>query len=118
MEKMTTTQYRDSFVARFGEDDAARIEAAAESHLTEWESGIHDDDDRGEDPFQYLFLTAIAWECVSRYREPHGIVATTEAMRDWALTEGNLGAFTGTPPDYLALFCGAYTDWIKEEEKD
>lgn len=113
----TTTPYRDSFVARFGEADAARIEAAAEGHLSWGGHGAHANDDRGDDPFRYWFLAAIAWECVSRYRKDHGIEATTEDMRDWALTEGDLGSFNGTPPDYLALFVGAYDGWIKEQEE-
>jgi len=100
---------RESFVARFGEDDAAAIEEAAEGHL----GGIHDDDDRGDDPFKYLFLGAIGYECVGRFSTHHGIAASPEEMQAWALESGDLGSFRGDPPDFLAMLAGAYEGWIK-----
>lgn len=109
-----TSTVRDSFVARFGEDDALRIEEAAEGHLAE--TSIHADDDRGGDPFQYLFLAAIGSECVSRFREHHGIKASEEDMREWALAEGRLGSATCDVPDYLALIGGAYDGWVADGE--
>ncbi len=109
MSVMTT---RGSFVKRFGEEDARRIEEAAEGHLSDMLGGAHFGDDRGGDEFKYLFLAAIGYECIGRFREDHGIQASEVDMRDWALTEGDLGSFDGDHPDYLAMVVGAYVDWI------
>lgn len=113
---MSTDTIRQSFVDQFGEDDAQKIEAAANVHLGVDVPGVHDGDDRGTSEFRYLFLGAIGWECVSRFREDHGIEATTEDMRKWALEHGQLGEHEGTPPDYLALLAGAYQGWLQVSE--
>ena len=105
---------RDSFVARFGEDQAAAIEAAAKSHFSDQSAfgGIHDDDDLGSDEFRYWFLLAISYECVTRFRKNHGITANVDAMKEWARGEGQLGHHDGDVPDYLAFMAGAYQDWV------
>ena len=105
---------RDSFSARFGEDQAAAIEVAAKSHHADQSAfgGIHDNDNLGSDEFRYWFLLAIAYECVTRYREHHGITADVDAMKEWARGEGQLGHHDGDVPDYLAMLVGAYEDWI------
>lgn len=108
---------RASFVARFGEADAKAVESAAWGHTQVDGHGIHDNDNHGSDPFKYAFLTAIGWECVGRFREDHGITAATEDMRDWALTEGDLGSHDGDVPDYLAAICGAYEPWLTPREE-
>lgn len=99
---------RESFVARFGEAEAATVEAAARSHLSE----PHDNDNLGSDEFRYWFLLAIGHECVSRYRNHHGITADVDAMKEWARGEGQLGHHDGDVPDYIALLAGLYEDWI------
>lgn len=114
---MNTDTIRQSFVAQFGEDDAQKIEAAANVHLSVDLGGVHDDDDRGSSEFRYLFLTAIGHDCVTRFREDHGIEATTEDMREWALEHGRLGEHEGSPPDYLALLAGAYQSWLPVSEE-
>jgi hypothetical protein len=105
---------RDSFVERFGEDQAVAIEAAAKGHFGDQSAfgGIHDNDNLGSDEFRYWFLLAIGYECVTRYRGDHGITADVDAMKEWARGEGQLGHHDGDAPDYLALFAGAYEDWI------
>lgn len=103
---------RASFVARFGEADAAAIETASAGHC----DSIHKKDNHGSDPFKYAFLNCIAHECVGRYRKDHGINATQGDMRDWALAEGDLGSHDGDIPDYLAMLAGAYGPWLKEAE--
>jgi hypothetical protein len=104
---------RESFVARFGEDQAVAIENASRDHMT-MDSSIHAEDSLGSDPFKYHFLNAVSYECISRprFREHHGITADLDAMRDWALTEGDLGGHDGDVPDYLALLVGVYDEWI------
>src|SRR5690349_18531574 len=108
---------RESFVARFGEADAVAIETASQAHMSGAFS-MHGDDNLGSEPFKYHFLNAIGYECVGRYRESHGIAASAEDMQRWALDEGDLGSHDGDVPDYLALICGTYTDWIKPTAAD
>lgn len=109
---MTTA--RETFVARFGEDQAVAVEAAARTHFGDQSTfgGIHDSDSFGSDEFRYWFLLAIGYECVTRFREHHGITADVDAMKEWARGEGQLGHHDGDPPDYLALMVGVYQDWI------
>lgn len=107
------TSVRDSFVARFGESDAAAVEAAGLGHM---DDGMHGADNHGSDPFKYAFLAAIGWECVGRFSVEHGIKASTEDMKVWALAEGDLGSHDGDVPDYLALMCGAYDEWLHKSE--
>lgn len=110
----TISPARASFVARFGEADAIAIESAAERHIV-FDSPIHLGDNRGTDPFRYLMLTAIAFECVGRFRDDHGITATEEALREWALAEGDLGGHDGDVPDYMCLIAGMYEPWVRHE---
>ncbi len=107
---------RDSFVARFGEENAAAVESAARGHWDGDVGGVHHDDDFGSEPFRYWFLLAIGFECVTRFREDHGIQAAVEDMQDWAKFDGNLAAHDGAIPDYLAMMIGAYNDWISPED--
>jgi len=115
---------RQSFVARFGEGEAHRIEDAAQSHYaydeaTLLESGVpspHGGDDFGSSPFRYWFLYAIGHECVSRFRLDHGIVATEDELREWALAEGELVEHDGDIPDYIAVMGGRYDGWLRDGE--
>lgn len=115
-----TDQARDTFVARFGEEQAQAIEAAARQHFDSdgGFGGTHADDNFGSQPFRYWFLKAIGYECVTRddFRAEHGITADVVAMQCWAQSpfEGNLVEHDGDVPDYLAVMAGAYRDWIPE----
>ncbi len=106
---MSTT--REKFVARFGEDNAWRAEMACESHI-----GInpgHANDDRGPDPFQYVLLGVIGWECISRFAEQHGFQdITAEEFRQWCLAEADLANYEGDVPDLLAMASGIYLDFV------
>lgn len=107
-----TGSVRASFVARFGEADAVAIEAAAEQHLSN-AFDIHAGDQRGADPFKYALLTAIGYECVTRFRRNHGIVAEAADIQAWAIAEADLGSHDGDIPDYISAIAGVYGDWIK-----
>lgn len=106
---------RETFAARFGEDQAAAIEAAAKGHFYGDMFGTHADDNLGRDEFRYWFLLAIGWQCVTEYRSEHGITASVEELRDWAKNEGQLAEHDGDIPDYLAAMVGAYNDWLPAE---
>lgn len=99
---------RVSFVARFGEEDATRIEEASLQHLED----PHKTDSWGSDPFRYHFMNAIGHECVGRYRHHHGIIATERDMKDWCKAEANLLEHDGDMPDYIGLLAGAFYPWI------
>ena len=69
---------RESFVERFGEEDAARMEAAAEGH----KNGVHDSP--GSDPFRWAIAVCIGYQCfeVDRYRKCHGFKASFEDIKN------------------------------------
>lgn len=100
---------RASFVERFGESDAAAIEAAANEH----DNDVHPN--RGSDPFKWAVCICIGYECMTRFREHHGIAATEQAIREWALEFGQLASHDGDV-DYLAAFAGKYNEWIPASE--
>jgi hypothetical protein len=106
---------RTSFVLRFGEEVAFHVEEAALMHLAEGPSphlDPHADDKWGDDPFRYLFMTCIARDCFTRWREWHHIDAEYEEILAWALEHADLHEHSGDIPDYLALLAGAYSPWI------
>jgi hypothetical protein len=107
---------RDTFVARFGEDQAAAVEAAGKQHMSGmFGAGVYDGDNRGSDEFRYWFLAAIGYECVTRFRDNHGITANVDEMKDWAKFEGRLGDHDGDIPDYISVLAGAYGEWISAD---
>lgn len=108
---------RDSFVAHFGEEQATRIEEAALTH-TGQAGDVHANDNWGTDPFQYMLLAVISYQCVEKpsYAEHHGITVPFDEFRAWVLAYGDLGSYDGDPPDYISLVLGIFNDWIKQEE--
>lgn len=105
---------RLSFVQHFGEEDATRIEEASIGHLED----PHKTDTWGSDPFRYHLMNAIGHECVGRFRQHHGIVATEQAMREWCKLHGDLLSHDGDQPDYIGLLAGAYYPWIDWSKTD
>lgn len=108
---------RHSFVEHFGEDQATKIEEASLTHMQS-SNVAHKEDKWGSDPFQYHLLACIGSDCftVQKNRDYHGITIPLEELRAWVLEFGDLHAFEGDLPDYLALFVGAYNSWINWEK--
>lgn len=104
----TKPSVRGHFAATFGEDNAEAIMSAAIQH----QNGVHDN--RGSDPFKWALLIAIGHGCLTRFAGDHGITATEDDMKAWALEHGDLGDHDGDC-DYLALMCGAYKGWLPTE---
>lgn len=98
---------RQAFVDRFGEAEAARIEAAANEH----KNGVHDR--TGSDPFRWALIICIGHECFTKdsFREYHGIVASTEELKNWIKSEAHLEDHDGDV-DYLAMFVGVYNEYM------
>ncbi len=112
-EQETKESIRGHFVETFGEDLAAAIERAAESHITPYNAN-----NRGSDPFKWALLITIGYQCfeVDAYREFHGITgATYEQIRDWIKEHGDLASHDGDF-DSVAAFCGLYGQYMPTEE--
>lgn len=102
------TSIREAFAARFGEGQAALIEAAAEKHA----NGVNSEN-RGTDPFKWVLLIAIGYQCIEieRYRKYHGITAPWDEVKAWMIENADLASHNGDA-DYLAAFCGAYNEYM------
>ena len=105
---------RESFVSRFGEKDAERIVAAARKHREKFPSPTP----IGDDEFRWAFLIAVGFECVSKYRDDHGIEASEKNLREWA--NENVEAFKAHvgDVDFLAVVAGAYNKYFPGMEQD
>jgi hypothetical protein len=99
---------REGFVARFGEADAAAIEAAAREHS----NGINSTR-TGSDPFRWAIAIAIGYQCMElgRYRAHHGIVTPWTDLKAWIIEHGNLKDHDGDV-DYLSMFIGTYNEYV------
>jgi hypothetical protein len=123
--EVKTDQIRDTFTARFGEEQAAKIEEAAQAHYAENETTLavelpflrspHGRDNFGSSPFRYWFLLAIGHECVTRFADEHGITVPESDLRAWALGDGQLGDHDGDIPDYVAIISGRYDGWVTDD---
>lgn len=103
---------RKKFVKRFGEKLAVKLEEATEFHG----NGINDKN-KGSDPFKWVLLICIGYQCfeVMAYRKYHKIngMASFRTLKKWIRTNADLGSHDGDC-DYLALFAGAYKPFIKK----
>jgi hypothetical protein len=99
---------RTAFTERFGEDQAAAIESAAEGHG----NGINDGN-RGTDPFKWALLVAIGYQCmeIKNYRAYHGITAPWPDLKEWIIAQGKLAEHDGDC-DYLAALAGTYNEFV------
>ena len=66
------------------------------------------------DLFRWAICIVIGYQCaeVEAYREAHGIKAPWEEIRQWIKREGDLANHDGDL-DYLALFAGAYGEYVE-----
>lgn len=105
---MSTTSIRAAFAARFGERNAANIEAAAVEH----KNGVHDNP--GSDPFKWALLIAIGHECMTQFADYHKITVDPDAVKAWIVEHADLASHDGDF-DYLAAMCGAYEGWYRSD---
>jgi hypothetical protein len=108
---------RDSFVERFGEDLAVKIEEASIGHINDDKTN-HGDDNWGSDPFRYHLMMAIAHECMGRWGKWHGIDVDVVDVMLWTRENADLLSFDGDQPDYIAMIAGCYYAWIDWEKTD
>lgn len=102
---------RLSFEKRFGVKEAQAVFRAASEHS----NGINDAN-LGSDPFKWALLMCIGYQCceIDSYREHHGIKAPWDELKTWMIEEGELASHDGDS-DYLALFAGAYNEFVGME---
>ena len=112
MTEKAVESVRNSFVARFGEEQASLIEAAARKH----QNGIHDK--MGSDPFKWSICIAIGFQCVENtaYKKYHAITVPFPAFKKWVKTEGHLDTHDGDV-DFIALFAGTYDEYMRKGKK-
>lgn len=98
--------FREDFVARFGETNALHIEWAAESH----DNKVHNN--KGSDPFRWALLICIGSECISKFAKHHEITCGWPEVETWLKTHKQyLGAHDGDV-DYIAAFAGVYDEFM------
>lgn len=128
---MATSEIRASFVEHFGEDEAVAVENAAAAHAIQGGRRIFDkmaepfvgptdlvNVPDGADHFQHALLIAIGHECVSKYRQAHGITTKESKMKQWAREHAHLDRYDGPMPDPLADEVGAYSEWLPDGNSD
>jgi hypothetical protein len=100
---------RDSFVKNFGQEEANRIEAAAEGHLNDMDDMFPN---RGSDPFRWAICICIGFECMSKeeYRKGHGITTPWKELKTWIKEQGDLQNHDGDIDD-LAFGAGTYEEF-------
>jgi hypothetical protein len=99
---------REKFVEQFGAEQAVKLEVAAESHSNGVNSGR-----RGSDPFKWVLLICIGYDCAKKqgFREYHGITIPWEELKQWIKDRADLGSHDGDS-DYLSLFAGTYNEFM------
>jgi hypothetical protein len=92
----------------FGEDTAAKIEAAASEHS----NGVNSKK-KGDDPFKWALLICIGYECMEKptYRNSHGIKPAWSKLKAWIKKNGELHSHNGDC-DYLSMMCGTYNEFM------
>jgi len=101
---------RNSYVERFGEQQAAALEDAAVEHNND----VHPN--KGSDPFKWVVLICIGYECVEKpdFAKHHGITVPWADFKSWAIANGELKTHDGDC-DYIALFVGKYNEFVGAE---
>ena len=100
---------RESFVAKFGENEARLIELAAGQHKRPTKLG--------SDPFRTAIVICISYECISRFGEYHMFAAPKEEVEKWIQEEAHLEEHNGDI-DFLILFTGGYNKYVPMKEKE
>jgi hypothetical protein len=100
---------QDKFAAEFGEENAAKLLAAAIEHNND----VHGD--AGADIFRWAICISIGYECwsVPKYAAYHGIDADPVAIKAWIKEHADLASHDGDV-DYLGMMCGAYDEYMPE----
>lgn len=111
-----TKTLREMFVEKFGEEQTAKVEAAAEMHDFAYRS---EEQNKGSDAFRWVLVWVIGFECVSKpnYAKWHGIEIDPEQFRQWVYEHAELEKHNGAW-DNMAMVSGAYKGFIKPEKLD
>jgi len=101
---------RNTFVKKFGESQAIKIEYAAMSH----KNGINDRN-YGKDRFKWALLICIGYECISKYRDYHGITIPYKKLKKWIVDNARLDLHDGDC-DYISLAAGIYNEFMPKKQ--
>lgn len=118
----TIDQARQSYVSRFGEEQAQVIEGAGRENLEfnpldSLTGEDHRGDNHGGQPFRYWFLLDLATGCITEHADVHGITPSVPDLMAWAVDrgQGDLAGHDGDTPDLGAALMGRYGGWLDEE---
>jgi hypothetical protein len=100
---------RNKFVEAFGEEEAERIEAAADSHANESNSQRV-----GSDPFKWALLICIGYNCLDKFATYHGIKTPWQTLKPWIIKNAELSSHNGDF-DHLAMLAGTYDEFLGSE---
>jgi len=103
---------KESFIKKFGKEEAEKIEKAAQEH----ENGVNNGN-KGRDPFKWAILICLGYECISKdgYRDYHGITTPWPELKKWIKRSAKLHTHDGDC-DYLSLFAGVYNEYMPKGE--
>lgn len=103
---------RIKFVKRFGEEQAKRLEDAAEEHAYGRQKN-----NRGSDPFKWVFMITIGFDCFVKesFRMHHAINIPINTLKKWIKENAELGTHDGEY-DAIALFAGTYNEYVPKQE--
>lgn len=125
------SELREKFVALWGEDQARILEECCDMHVGQRAGdpivimvsmmlgdmpGDHVNDNRGSDPFRYVILAVLGYECVTKpeYAAHHGITVDAWDFVNWVLTEADLDSFDGDHPDHLTMTVEILTRFMQD----
>lgn len=110
-----SVDYRARFAEQFGEENAALVEDAAIGHKAE--RSFDHARGYGSDRFRWDVLTVISFQCIEKYAKSHGFTCEWDDVKSWLQQPEQrvwLAEHDGDV-DAIAVFCGAYSDFMPEE---
>ena len=102
---------KERFIKQFGDEEANKIIDAALSHG----NGVNNNN-YGSSKFRWAITICLGYDCMTTYRDDHGIKPPWEELKQWIKDYADLGSHDGDV-DYISAFCGVYDEFINKEEK-
>jgi hypothetical protein len=112
------SEKRAAFAEKFGEDNTARIEAAAADHRDPCAMG--DERGKGSDDFRWALLVALSYDCMTKFAESHGFTPEWAAVDAWMKEPAQREWFAAHDGDvdFLGVFLGIYTPYMPEKAEE
>lgn len=100
---------RTKFEKDFSKEQAERFYDAAVRH----ENGMYPN--RGKDPFKWVLMLVISYQCAEKFRKDHGITIPWRKTDKWIKENAHLESYDGDI-DRLALVAGAYNKYMPKKK--